>query len=173
MILASGGFAANTKMLQKYNTYWTAIDDDVKTTNSPAMTGDGIRLGTSVGAALVGMGFSQMMPVSDPETGELFSGLQVPPANFVMVNQQGKRFVNEYGSRDELTQAAIDNGSLFYLIADDEIKKTAYNTTQAKIDQQVANGTLFRADTLTDLAHQIGMDPAAPDQDDCGLQSLR
>ncbi|MFM9745282.1 FAD-binding protein, partial [Streptomyces brasiliscabiei] len=128
-----------------YNTYWTAIDDDVKTTNSPAMTGDGIRLGTSVGAALVGMGFSQMMPVSDPETGELFSGLQVPPANFVMVNQQGKRFVNEYGSRDELTQAAIDNGSLFYLIADDEIKKTAYNTTQAKIDQQVANGTLFRA----------------------------
>lgn len=161
VILASGGFAANTKMLQKYNTYWTAIDDDVKTTNPPAMTGDGIRLGTSVGAALVGMGFSQMMPVSDPETGELFSGLQVPPANFVMVNQQGKRFVNEYGSRDELTQAAIDNGSLFYLIADDEIKKTAYNTTQAKIDQQVANGTLFRADTLTDLAQQIGMDPAA------------
>lgn len=25
----------------------------------------------------------------------------------------------------------------------------------------MANGTLFRADTLTDLAHQIGMDPAA------------
>lgn len=95
------------------------------------MTGDGIRLGTSVGAALVGMGFSQMMPVSDPETGELFSGLQVPPANFVMVNQQGKRFVNEYGSRDELTQAAIDNGSLFYLIADDEIKRRL--TTRHKL----------------------------------------
>lgn len=159
VILASGGFAANTKMLQKYNTYWTAIDDDVKTTNSPAMTGDGIRLGTSVGADLVGMGFSQMMPVSDPNTGELFTGLQVPPANFVMVNQQGKRFVNEYGSRDELTQAAIDNGSLFYLIADEAIKKTAYNTSQAKIDQQVADGTLFRANTLAELAEQIKVDP--------------
>ncbi|MFC6181796.1 flavocytochrome c [Lactiplantibacillus daowaiensis] len=160
VILASGGFAANTKMLQQYNTYWTAIDDDIKTTNSPAMTGDGIRLGTSVGADLVGMGFSQMMPVSDPETGELFSGLQVPPQNFVMVNQAGKRFVNEYGSRDELTQAAIDNGSLFYLIADDEIKKTAYNTTQAKLDAQVAAGTLYRADTLVDLAKQLQLDPA-------------
>ncbi|ETY75493.1 NADPH-dependent FMN reductase [Lactiplantibacillus fabifermentans T30PCM01] len=160
VILASGGFAANTKMLQQYNTYWTAIDDDIKTTNSPAMTGDGIRLGTSVGADLVGMGFSQMMPVSDPDTGELFSGLQVPPQNFVMVNQAGKRFVNEYGSRDELTQAAIDNGSLFYLIADDEIKKTAYNTTQAKLDAQVAAGTLYRADTLSDLAKQLQMDPA-------------
>ncbi|MFB9770002.1 flavocytochrome c [Lactiplantibacillus modestisalitolerans] len=164
VILASGGFAANTKMLQRYNTYWTAIDDDIKTTNSPAMTGDGIKLGTRVGADLVGMGFSQMMPVSDPETGELFSGLQVPPQNYVMVNQQGRRFVNEYGSRDELTQAAIDNGSLFYLIADDEIKKTAYNTTQEKIDQQVAAGTLFRADSLADLAKQIKMDPAALEQ---------
>ena len=78
------------------------------------------------------MGFSQMMPVSDPNTGALFSGLQVPPANFVMVNQEGKRFVNEYESRDVLTQAAIDNGGLFYLIADEEIKKTAYNTSQEK-----------------------------------------
>ncbi|MFV0559266.1 MAG: flavocytochrome c [Enterococcus sp.] len=159
VVLASGGFGANTKMLKEYNTYWTQIDDDIKTSNSPAITGDGILLGQSVGADLVGMGFSQMMPVSDPETGALFSGLQVPPQNFIMVNQEGKRFVNEYGSRDTLTQAAIDNGGLFYLIADDEIKKTAYNTSQEKIDKQVEAGTLYRADTLEDLATQLSMDP--------------
>lgn len=159
VVLASGGFGANTKMLKEYNTYWTEIADDIKTSNSPAITGDGIVLGQSAGADLVGMGFSQMMPVSDPETGALFSGLQVPPQNFVMVNQAGKRFVNEYGSRDTLTQAAIDNGGLFYLIADDEIKKTAYNTTQEKLDKQVAAGTLFRANTLEELAEQLGMDP--------------
>ena len=101
-----------------------------------------------------------MMPVSDPDTGALFSGLQVPPQNFIMVNQEGKRFVNEYASRDTLTQGAIDNGGLFYLIADEEIKKTAYNTTQEKLDKQVAAGTLYRADTLADLALQLGMDPA-------------
>ena len=160
VILASGGFGANTAMLKKYNTYWTQIDDDIKTSNSPAITGDGIVLGQSVGADLVGMGFSQMMPVSDPDTGALFSGLQVPPQNFIMVNKQGRRFVNEYGSRDALTQAAIDNGGLFYLIADEEIKKTAYNTSQEKIDKQVAAGTLFRADTLEELAEQLGMDSA-------------
>jgi len=159
VVLASGGYGANTKMLKKYNTYWTEIDDDIQTSNSPAITGDGINLGLSAGADLVGMGFSQMMPVSDPATGELFTGLQVPPANFIMVNQQGKRFVNEYGSRDQLTQAAIDNGSLFYLIADDEIKKTAYNTSQEKLDAQVKAGTLFRDDTLEGLAKQLKMDP--------------
>lgn len=158
VILASGGFGANTKMLKQYNTYWTEIDDDIKTSNSPAITGDGILLGQSVGADLVGMGFSQMMPVSDPDTGALFSGLQVPPQNFIMVNKQGKRFVNEYGSRDKLTQAAIDNGGLFYLIADEAIKKTAYNTSQEKIDKQIAAGTLFCADTLEELAEKLGMD---------------
>lgn len=160
VILASGGFGANTKMLKEYNTYWSNIDDDIRTTNSYAMTGDGIQLGKTVGAALTGMGFTQMMPVSDPETGELFSGLQVPPENFVIVNREGKRFVNEFSGRDVLTKAAIDQGGLFYLIADDEIKKTAANTSQEKIDHQVEAGTLFRADTIEELAVKVGMDPA-------------
>ena len=159
VILTTGGFGANTQMLKAYNTYWTDIDDDIKTSNSPAITGDGIILGQSAGADLTGMGFSQMMPVSDPETGALFSGLQVPPQNFIMVNTSGKRFVNEYGSRDQLTQAAIDNGGLFYLIADEHIKNTAYNTSQEKIDRQVENGTLYRADTLEELAKQLSIDP--------------
>lgn len=160
VILASGGFGANTKMLKQYNTYWSHIADDIKTTNSYAMTGDGILLGQSVGAGLTGMGFTQMMPVADPNTGELFSGLQVPPENFVIVNKQGKRFINEFAGRDVLTKAALAEGGLFYLIADDEIKKTAANTSQEKIDRQVEEGTLFRADTLEELAVKVGMDPA-------------
>lgn len=160
VVLASGGFGANTQMLKQYNTYWSHIADDIKTTNSYAMTGDGIVLGQSVGAGLTGMGFTQMMPVADPNTGELFSGLQVPPENFVIVNKQGKRFINEFAGRDVLTKAALAEGGLFYLIADDEIKKTAANTSQEKIDRQVAAGTLFRADTLEALALQVGMDPA-------------
>jgi fumarate reductase flavoprotein subunit len=159
VVLATGGFAANTKMVQQYNTYWSDVPDSIRTSNSSALQGDGIKLGEEVGAELVGMGFAQMLPTCDPETGDLFIGLQVPPANFIMVNQDGKRFVNEYGSRDQLSQAAIDNGGLFYLIADDKIKETAMNTNQEKIDREVAEGQLFRADTLAELAGQIGVDP--------------
>ncbi len=159
VILTAGGFGANTKMVQKYNTYWEHIDDDIATTNSPSITGDGINLGLEAGADLFGMGFIQLMPVSDPKTGELFTGLQTPPANFIMVNQKGKRFVNEFAERDTLAKAAIKNGGLFYLIADNKIKATAYNTTQESIDAQVKAGTLFRDDTLEGLAKQIGMDP--------------
>lgn len=164
--LTAGGFGANTPMVQKYNTYWEHIDDDIATTNSPAITGDGISLGQEADAELTGMGFIQLMPVSDPVTGELFTGLQTPPENFIMVNQEGKRFVNEFAERDTLAAAAIAQGGLFYLIAlialiaDDKIKETAYNTTQESIDAQVEAGTLFKADTLAELAGKVGMDPA-------------
>lgn len=159
VILTSGGFGANTKMVQKYNTYWKHIDDDIATTNSPAITGDGIALGQEAGAELVGMGFIQLMPVSDPKTGELFTGIQTPPENFIMVNQKGERFVNEFAERDTLAKAAIANGTLFYLIADEAIKKTAYNTTEESLEEQVKSGTLLKANTLEELAEKAGMDP--------------
>lgn len=56
-------------MLQQYNQYWMHIGDDIKTSNSPAIIGDGILLGQSVGTDLVGLDFYQIMLVSDPITG--------------------------------------------------------------------------------------------------------
>ncbi|WP_459623189.1 FAD-binding protein [Dickeya oryzae] len=62
-------------------------------------------MGEKVGAELVGMGFVQLMPIGDPKSGALLTGLIVPPENFVFVNQQGKRFIDECGSRDVLAEA--------------------------------------------------------------------
>ena len=91
VVMASGGFGANTQMLnqmlnqmlKKYNTYWNDIADDIKTTNSPAVIGDGIAIGEKAGAELIGMGFAQLMPIGDPKSGALLTGLIVPPENFV------------------------------------------------------------------------------------------
>lgn len=160
VVLATGGFGANTDMLQQYNTYWAEIPNDVKTTNSPAITGDGLRMGKEAGANLVGMGFSQMMPVSDPKSGALFTGLIVAPADFVFVNQEGSRFVNEFESRDVLSQAAFENGGLFYIIADEEIKDMAINTSPEKIAREIEEGVIYKAETLEDLAKQININPA-------------
>ena len=115
VILTSGGFGANTKLVQKYNTYWNNIDDDIATTNAPTITGDGIKLGQQAHAAVTGMGFIQMMPVSDPKTGELFSVFQHPTSWW----STSKRFVNEYAECDVL-QSSFDNGGPFYLISRDQ-----------------------------------------------------
>ena len=58
-----------------------------------------------------------------------------------MVNTEGKRFVDEYGSRDKLFKQRLIMDICLYLIADDRNKATAYNTSQEKIDAQVKAGT--------------------------------
>jgi urocanate reductase len=160
VVLASGGFGANTQMIKKYNTYWKDIADDIKTTNSPALIGDGIKIGEKVGAELVGMGFVQLMPIGDPKSGALLTGLIVPPENFVFVNQQGKRFTDECGSRDVLADAFFDNGGVIYMIADENIRQTAANTSDETIEREIKEGIIIQADTLDELAEKIGV-PAA------------
>ncbi|WP_155486974.1 FAD-binding protein, partial [Vibrio harveyi] len=157
VVLASGGFGANTQMIKKYNTYWKEIADDIKTTNSPALVGDGIEIGEKAGAELVGMGFVQLMPVGDPKSGALLTGLIVPPENFVFVNKQGKRFVDECGSRDVLSEAFFDNGGLIYMIADENIRQTAANTSDETIEREIKEGIIIQADTLEELAEKIGV----------------
>ncbi|CAM4321988.1 NADH-dependent flavin oxidoreductase [Vibrio neonatus] len=157
VVLASGGFGANTKMLKQYNTYWNEIADDIKTTNSPALVGDGIKIGEKVGANLVGMGFVQLMPIGDPNSGALLTGLIVPPENFVFVNQQGQRFVDECESRDVLSESFFNNGGLIYMIADDEIRKTAANTSDENIEREIKEGIIIKADTLSELADKINV----------------
>ena len=160
VVLASGGFGANTAMIKKYNTYWKDIADDIKTTNSPALVGDGLALGEQAGAELVGMGFTQLMPIGDPKSGALLTGLIVPPENFVFVNQQGKRFVDECGSRDQLADSFFDNGGLVYMIADERIRQTAANTSDETIEREIEEGIIIQADTLEELAQKIGIQPA-------------
>ena len=42
VILATGGFSANVKMRNQYDEIWDKkLDNQVKTTNMPAITGDG------------------------------------------------------------------------------------------------------------------------------------
>lgn len=160
VVLASGGFGANTKMLQKYNNYWTEIADDITTTNSPALVGDGIAIGQKAGADLVGMEFIQLMPIGDPKSGALLTGLIVPPENFVFVNQQGKRFVNECESRDKLSKSFFDNGGVIYMIADEAIRQTAANTTHDTIEREIEEGIIIRADSLEELAGKINVPQA-------------
>lgn len=111
------------------------------------------------GADIVGMGFSQMMPISDPKTGALFTGLIVTPSNFVFINKEGHRFVNEFESRDVLSKAALEQkDGIFYIIADANIKALAMNTTEDKINQELEDGTLIKADTLEVLAQKLNID---------------
>lgn len=157
-IITTGGFGANGAMVKEYNTYWPAIPEDIRTTNVASATGDGITLGLQAGASLTGMGMVQLMPTASAVTGQLADGLLVPSQYYMFVNQEGERFVNEYSERDKLASAALSQtDGVFYHIADQNMIPVLHNkATQEQVDAMVEKGIIYKADTLEDLAKQIG-----------------
>lgn len=165
VILASGGFGANPKLAMEYDNYWGVLNENMKTTNSSLITGDGIVMAKEIGANLIGMGYIQLMPSSSPRDGSLGLGLWTGAENQVFVNKEGKRFVSEYESRDVMAKAALEQTDvLFYIICDQETagnpQEGGQNFWGNSIDDMLADKDVYKADTLEDLAKQLGMNPA-------------
>jgi len=164
VVLATGGFGANVEMRNKYNTELWPDLTDVKTTNHTGATGDGIVMAEAVNAKLVGMEYIQLLPMGDPVTGSLSGNIEQGVQNRIFVNKEGERFVDEGARRDTMTKALMEQtDSYMWVIVD----KNSYPTGDTKnnfnesIDDLVKAGRAFKADTLEDLAKQIGVDPVA------------
>jgi fumarate reductase flavoprotein subunit len=74
VVLATGGFARNVEMRQKYNAEvgkWPSLDAAVLSTNAVTNDGHGIEMAQAVGAAVTQMGNIQLLPLGDPVTGAL------------------------------------------------------------------------------------------------------
>ena len=110
VILATGGYAANIDMVLDGNVYWSTeyLSTATKTTNRSSQQGDGIRMAEAVGAATTGMGFTQLMPISWVDNGNLAFG----GGNYACwINPTtGHRFVDEGSERDVLSLAEFKNG---------------------------------------------------------------
>lgn len=110
VVISTGGYAANVPLVLKTNDYWLAgkITEQTKTTNRSSQVGDGIRMGEGANAATTGMDFTQLMPISWIDNGQLAFG----GGNYaIYINPTtGKRFVNETSERDVLSLAELANG---------------------------------------------------------------
>jgi fumarate reductase flavoprotein subunit len=149
VIIATGGFGANTPMVIEYNNYWPTLDPNILTTNVQGAKGEGIIMGQNAGADLVGMGYAQLMPIGWANTGFLAFG---GGSNVMYITTEGKRFVNEYAERDVISIAAFDNGTLFYelkTLGSDNIPPPGSSETDV----------IFIAETLEEMAQKIGCDP--------------
>ena len=155
VVLATGGFGANVEMRQKYNTRWETLDESVQTTNSPAATGDGIVMAEKIGAQLENMEHIQLYPFNNPMTG-VFYGIEAPSwsgEGIVYVNQDGKRFVNEVGMRDERAEGILAQGGVAYAIYNQEVADRL-NLEEIYADeyaQCLADGVFYKADTLEEI----------------------
>ena len=160
VVLASGGFAGNVEMRQKYNTQWENLGEGVKTTNAKSNTGDGIIMAEEVGANLVQMGNIQLLPMGDPESGSLSGDIEMDVERRIFVNKEGNRFTDEGGRRDDMTKALLQQTDLtMFIVMDSDCYPTGdeVNNFNESVNELVAAGRAFKGETLEDLAAQIGV----------------
>ena len=162
VILTAGGFGANVEMRMKYDELWNGmLDASFHTTNSPAITGDGIVMAQKVGADLVGMGKIQLL-VGDPHTG--VTSTLVGMSTSMYINREGKRFVNELERRDNLVKAILKQpGQEFFWVTTEknaQIDAKGFNKYGLAVEDLIKSGIVGKSDTVEGLAKFIGCDPA-------------
>ena len=151
VVMACGGYGENPKLAVEYNNYWPDLPEDIPSDNAKGITGDGILMGREIGANLVGMGYIQLVPKQI---------MRLQAENYIFVNSEGRRYVNEYSERDELCAATLSNPGAYSVFDQVSAGITNDHMSQEVIDNLVTTGQIFRADTIEGLAEQIGMDPA-------------
>ncbi len=164
VILATGGFAGNVELRQKYceGDKWPDLGATVPTSNVSAVTGDGIFMAEAAGAELVNMDQIQLLHVCNPRTGHTYDIIVGTMAEGIFVNQEGKRFVREDGRRDVISKAIIEQtgGKMYLMFSADftpdpaTAKALGGQTLQYYLD----NNPDFKAgETLDELAEKLGM----------------
>ncbi|WP_428912214.1 flavocytochrome c [Niallia sp. Krafla_26] len=149
VVLATGGFGANSKMVEEYR-------PDLKgfyTTNHDGATGDGIVMAQEVGADLMQIDQIQIHPTTDPKTGYLFTeGLRGDGA--ILVNKEAKRFTDELLTRDVVSQNILNQkDGIAYLIVNQEMADE--NNSLAGY---IENGYATKGEDIASLAKEVGLD---------------
>lgn len=151
VILATGGFGASKELIKQYAPQYA----DFKTTNQEGATGDGLRLAQSLGAQLIQLNLVQIHPTVQQDNPHTYLiGETVRGEGAILVNNDGKRFVNELDTRKKVSNAIIAQPTGHaYLILD---QKVFQRVKALGFYQSV--GLVKQADTLAELASQINLD---------------
>ena len=151
VVLATGGFGANLPMVAELKPELNGF----MTTNAAGLQGQGIAMATAVGAATVDMDQIQIHPTVQADTAALITeGLRGDGA--ILVNAEGKRFIDEVGTRDVVSAAEIaQTGSFSWLIVDQKMVDAS-----SVIACYIKKGLTIEGASYEELAANIGV-PAA------------
>jgi flavocytochrome c len=121
VIICTGGFGADfseNSLLRRFKPEVMAFS----TTNGDHCTGDGLKMGEEIGAALVDMSFVQVHPTGLVDPKEPNSKLKFLAAEAIrgtgaiIIDATGKRCVNELGRRDYVSSTMLAGKGPFRLV---------------------------------------------------------
>ena len=183
VILATGGFGADTKMQKQYN----ANAPVEHTTAFAGASGDGFKAGQAAGGAIDANHTMDSFYFPSSLNGEInFPHILLDRAKpgLIAVNKDGRRFVNESASYHDFVEAMLRTNAVSpcipaWLVCDRSfirdygIGLVHPGAGARTIERYIADGYLKRAGTLMELAAQIGVDGKTLAAHRAGAQSLR
>ncbi|RLP11958.1 FAD-dependent oxidoreductase [Propionibacterium australiense] len=177
VILAGGGYSSDPDMIARHSRFGENGRMLVEL-GTPGNTGDGYRMAMAAGAKEGMTGAMALMPVAKGKTiTSHVSGAGSQP--YLWVNKLGKRFTDEsvaMNFADAANVIAQAPGAVVYTIFDEATKRymetsgsdislgtfIPYHAPLAMLDEELAQDlktdTAFKADSLAELAAQIGVD---------------
>ena len=143
VIIATGGFGANLAMVARLQPSLSGF----ATLNHPGATGDAFDWVTAIGGATIQMANIQIHPTAEAENHILITEA-VRGNGAILVNHEGKRFVNEMDTRDVVSAAILEQtqGEAF-LIFDQAVRQSL-----ASIETYANQHLLKEGNTIEELA---------------------
>ncbi|MEF8857268.1 MAG: FAD-dependent oxidoreductase [Haloplanus sp.] len=155
VVLATDGFAGNRRMVE------THCDEEIANAlyfGSDGNTGDGIRWGSALGGDLACMDAYQAHATVVNQTGAL-STYAIIMNGGILVNEAGERFGNESAGYSAFAVDVLRQpDGLGYEIFDASIHDQLTGEFD-DFDRAVELGSYTRADSVADLAAELGCDP--------------
>lgn len=172
-VIATGGFGANVERLEQLWpdalvggdwAFYLGID------GADGSRGDGLDLGESVGAQVVGHNRGLRLL----HTGFHHEFDAAPPGYLVYLDSSGRRFIAEDSHYGTMDNAVKSRGNRIFAVLDDRLLRTRgipqskydlegagvpINYNEDLIDAMVREGRVCTADTIDGLASAMGLEP--------------
>lgn len=146
-VLATGGFLRNEELMMEYMPEWYYENPYC----GAGSTGDGHVMAMKLGAHMNGYGTGSVWNY-DGQNGYHMDGGLTAAVSFFIVNQEGERFCNEYMGTDKNNLVVQQTGRKVYCFMDSTSNYVSIAETG------VANGIVYKADTLEELCEIFGID---------------
>lgn len=153
VILASGGFGANSSKLREI-VPWAA---DLGTDSNPGAMGDLHDAVAAIGGKLINMQYLECVPGSSAdETNPI--RLDYNPRKIIFVNEKGQRFVNEELTRGKISEAYFNGGfRRCFTIADNKTVQEVQLNRKKNLYKGLYKNMVWRAKTVEELAEKLNI----------------
>ena len=152
IVIASGGYGASPEKVAKYRPEYAKFSS----TNQPGATGDVLEFADKLGIEMVDLDQIQIHPTQAVGAKTLITEA-MRGVGAIMVNRDGKRFVNEMTTRDKSSAAVLQQrGQTGFLLFDQSIRDS-----MKLVEGYFHLGLVREGATLQELAGQIGAPPDA------------